>query len=147
MYEIWLRAKLSIFSYISTAPEDVSLKVWRAEACMGLRRFSDALRDLDDLCCVRPNWTEVRAIFADFADYLHIGKILLFRNSVNKININFTFAFRLFLSFILHTHWQFHSYAISVGLARAHSGIWHNSHSSILAYISIQFIFISFQNI
>ncbi|XDV37286.1 hypothetical protein PO909_006910 [Leuciscus waleckii] len=32
---------------------------------MGLRRFSDALRDLDDLCCVRPNWTEVRAIFAD----------------------------------------------------------------------------------
>ncbi|RXN07373.1 LON peptidase N-terminal domain and RING finger 1-like protein [Labeo rohita] len=43
---------------IEMAPEDVSLKVWRAEACMGLRRFSDALRDLDDLCCVRPNWTE-----------------------------------------------------------------------------------------
>ncbi|KAA0709431.1 RING finger protein 1 [Triplophysa tibetana] len=43
---------------IDMAPEDVSLKVWRAEACMGLRRFSDALRDLDDLCCVRPNWTE-----------------------------------------------------------------------------------------
>lgn len=32
---------------------------------MGLRRFSDALRDLDDLCGVRPNWTEVKAIFAD----------------------------------------------------------------------------------
>ncbi|KAI7801877.1 LON peptidase N-terminal domain and RING finger protein 1 [Triplophysa rosa] len=43
---------------IEMAPDDVSLKVWRAEACMGLRRFSDALRDLDDLCCVRPNWTE-----------------------------------------------------------------------------------------
>ncbi|XP_026081456.1 LON peptidase N-terminal domain and RING finger protein 1-like [Carassius auratus] len=43
---------------IEMVPEDVSLKVWRAEACMGLRRFSDALRDLDDLCCVRPNWTE-----------------------------------------------------------------------------------------
>uniref|UniRef100_A0A671Q1D6 LON peptidase N-terminal domain and ring finger 1 n=1 Tax=Sinocyclocheilus anshuiensis TaxID=1608454 RepID=A0A671Q1D6_9TELE len=27
----------------------LTLKVWRAEACMGLRRFSDALRDLDDL--------------------------------------------------------------------------------------------------
>ncbi|XP_051715984.1 LON peptidase N-terminal domain and RING finger protein 1 [Ctenopharyngodon idella] len=43
---------------IEMAPDDVSLKVWRAEACMGLRRFSDALRDLDDLCGVRPNWTE-----------------------------------------------------------------------------------------
>lgn len=43
---------------IEMAPDDVSLKVWRAEACMGLRRFSDALRDLDDLCFVRPNWTE-----------------------------------------------------------------------------------------
>lgn len=51
--------------HASIAPDDVSLKVWRAEACMGLRRFSDALRDLDDLCCVRPNWTEVRAFFAD----------------------------------------------------------------------------------
>ncbi len=96
MSEIRLSATLSIISHISTAPEDVSLKVWRAEACMGLRRFSDALRDLDDLCCVRPNWTEVRAIFAD---YLHIRKILLFRNSVNNININFTFAFRLIAFF------------------------------------------------
>lgn len=43
------------------APGDVSLKVWRAEASMGLRLFSDALRDLEDLCCVRPNWTEVRS--------------------------------------------------------------------------------------
>ncbi|KAL2077566.1 hypothetical protein ACEWY4_027070 [Coilia grayii] len=43
---------------IELAPEDVSLKVWRAEANMGLRRFSDALRDLDELCSARPNWTE-----------------------------------------------------------------------------------------
>ncbi|XP_036424897.1 LON peptidase N-terminal domain and RING finger protein 1 isoform X1 [Colossoma macropomum] len=43
---------------IETAPDDVSLKVWRAEASMGLRRFSDALRDLEDLCGARPNWTE-----------------------------------------------------------------------------------------
>ncbi|XP_017553843.1 LON peptidase N-terminal domain and RING finger protein 1 isoform X1 [Pygocentrus nattereri] len=43
---------------IETAPDDVSLKVWRAEASMGLRRFSDALRDLEDLCSARPNWTE-----------------------------------------------------------------------------------------
>uniref|UniRef100_A0A8C7JCG7 LON peptidase N-terminal domain and ring finger 4 n=1 Tax=Oncorhynchus kisutch TaxID=8019 RepID=A0A8C7JCG7_ONCKI len=43
---------------IRLAPGDVSLKVWRAEANMGLRLFSDALRDLEDLCCVHPNWTE-----------------------------------------------------------------------------------------
>ncbi|XP_064829334.1 LON peptidase N-terminal domain and RING finger protein 1 isoform X1 [Oncorhynchus masou masou] len=43
---------------IRLAPGDVSLKVWRAEASMGLRLFSDALRDLEDLCCVRPKWTE-----------------------------------------------------------------------------------------
>ncbi|XP_055783559.1 LON peptidase N-terminal domain and RING finger protein 1-like isoform X2 [Salvelinus fontinalis] len=43
---------------IRLAPDDVSLKVWRAEANMGLRLFSDALRDLEDLCCVHPNWTE-----------------------------------------------------------------------------------------
>lgn len=53
---------------IENAPDDVSLKVWRAEACMGLRRFSDALRDLDDLCCVRPNWTE---------GFFHKGNVLL----------------------------------------------------------------------
>ncbi|XP_031442899.1 LON peptidase N-terminal domain and RING finger protein 1 isoform X1 [Clupea harengus] len=43
---------------IELAPNDVSLKVWRAEANMGLRHFSDALNDLDELCNVRPNWTE-----------------------------------------------------------------------------------------
>ncbi|XP_014068350.1 LON peptidase N-terminal domain and RING finger protein 1 [Salmo salar] len=43
---------------IQLAPGDVSLKVWRAEASMGLRLFSDALRDLEDLCCIRPKWTE-----------------------------------------------------------------------------------------
>ncbi|XP_064875935.1 LON peptidase N-terminal domain and RING finger protein 1-like isoform X1 [Oncorhynchus nerka] len=43
---------------IRLAPCDVSLKVWRAEANMGLRLFSDALRDLEDLSCVHPNWTE-----------------------------------------------------------------------------------------
>ncbi|XP_036404912.1 LON peptidase N-terminal domain and RING finger protein 1 [Megalops cyprinoides] len=43
---------------IDRAPEDVSLKVWRADACVGLRRFSDALQDLDDLCRERPMWSE-----------------------------------------------------------------------------------------
>ncbi|XP_062855931.1 LON peptidase N-terminal domain and RING finger protein 1 [Trichomycterus rosablanca] len=44
---------------IHTDPDDVSLKVWRAEACSGLQRFSEALQDLDDLCFARPNWAEV----------------------------------------------------------------------------------------
>ncbi|XP_030001057.1 LON peptidase N-terminal domain and RING finger protein 1 [Sphaeramia orbicularis] len=39
-------------------PDDLSLKVYRAEANLGLRRFSEALTDLDYLCCLRPNWTE-----------------------------------------------------------------------------------------
>lgn len=44
---------------LTIAPDDVSLKVWRAEANMGLRHFSDALHDLDEVCTIRPNWTEV----------------------------------------------------------------------------------------
>ncbi|XP_026879886.2 LON peptidase N-terminal domain and RING finger protein 1 [Electrophorus electricus] len=43
---------------IDIAPGDASLKVWRVEASIGLRRFSDALRDLEELCYARPNWTE-----------------------------------------------------------------------------------------
>uniref|UniRef100_A0A8C3AUL1 LON peptidase N-terminal domain and ring finger 4 n=1 Tax=Cyclopterus lumpus TaxID=8103 RepID=A0A8C3AUL1_CYCLU len=39
-------------------PNDQSLKLCRAEANWGLTRFSDALTDLDYLCCLRPNWTE-----------------------------------------------------------------------------------------
>ncbi|KAK5865077.1 hypothetical protein PBY51_016269 [Eleginops maclovinus] len=39
-------------------PHDQSLKMDRAEANWGLMRFSDALKDLDYLCCLRPNWTE-----------------------------------------------------------------------------------------
>uniref|UniRef100_A0A3Q2Q1M7 LON peptidase N-terminal domain and ring finger 4 n=1 Tax=Fundulus heteroclitus TaxID=8078 RepID=A0A3Q2Q1M7_FUNHE len=34
------------------------LKLLRAEANLGLLRFSDALTDLDYLCCLHPNWTE-----------------------------------------------------------------------------------------
>lgn len=39
-------------------PDDHSLKVYRAEANWGLTRHSDALMDLDNLCCLRPTWTE-----------------------------------------------------------------------------------------
>uniref|UniRef100_A0A8C5DX56 LON peptidase N-terminal domain and ring finger 1 n=1 Tax=Gouania willdenowi TaxID=441366 RepID=A0A8C5DX56_GOUWI len=38
--------------------DDQSLKLYRAKANCGLRRFTDALTDLDILCCLRPNWTE-----------------------------------------------------------------------------------------
>ncbi|KAM8848184.1 LON peptidase N-terminal domain and RING finger protein 1 isoform 1-T1 [Synchiropus picturatus] len=40
------------------APDDQSLKMFRAEANVGLKCFSEALRDLDYLGCLRPNWTE-----------------------------------------------------------------------------------------
>ncbi|KAF7666133.1 hypothetical protein LDENG_00119550 [Lucifuga dentata] len=43
---------------LDLVPNDQSLKVYRAEANLGLMRFSDALTDLDYLCCLRPNWTE-----------------------------------------------------------------------------------------
>uniref|UniRef100_A0A3Q3IS34 Uncharacterized protein n=1 Tax=Monopterus albus TaxID=43700 RepID=A0A3Q3IS34_MONAL len=38
--------------------DDQSLKLYRAEANWGLMHLSDALIDLDYLCCLRPNWTE-----------------------------------------------------------------------------------------
>ncbi|XP_051913906.1 LON peptidase N-terminal domain and RING finger protein 1 isoform X2 [Hippocampus zosterae] len=43
---------------IQQVPEDPSLKLYRVEANCGLLRFSDALADLDYLCCLRPLWTE-----------------------------------------------------------------------------------------
>lgn len=51
---------LSHLFSLPLVPDDQSLKVFRAEANLGLRRFSDALTDLDYLCCLRPSWTEVR---------------------------------------------------------------------------------------
>ncbi|MEQ2193485.1 hypothetical protein XENOCAPTIV_030009, partial [Xenoophorus captivus] len=39
-------------------PHNQILKLFRAEANLGLLRFSDALADLDYLCCLQPNWTE-----------------------------------------------------------------------------------------
>lgn len=42
------------------APDDLSLRVYRAEANWAMMHYSDALTDLDYLCCLRPNWTEVR---------------------------------------------------------------------------------------
>nr|XP_061783505.1 LON peptidase N-terminal domain and RING finger protein 1-like [Nerophis lumbriciformis] len=43
---------------IQQVPNNLSLKLYRAEANCGLLSFSDALTDLDYLCCLRPNWTE-----------------------------------------------------------------------------------------
>nr|XP_040031527.1 LON peptidase N-terminal domain and RING finger protein 1 isoform X3 [Gasterosteus aculeatus aculeatus] len=54
------------------APNDQSLKLYRAEANGGLMRFSDALMDLDDLCCLRPNWTE--GFFRKGSVLLEIGQ-------------------------------------------------------------------------
>lgn len=43
---------------IDLVPGDLSLKLYRAEANVGLMHLPDALTDLDYLCCLRPNWTE-----------------------------------------------------------------------------------------
>ncbi|KAJ8337672.1 hypothetical protein SKAU_G00366380 [Synaphobranchus kaupii] len=43
---------------LDICPEDESLKVWRAEAYVGLQQFTDALEDLDTLCRERPFWAE-----------------------------------------------------------------------------------------
>uniref|UniRef100_A0A3Q1H1S7 LON peptidase N-terminal domain and ring finger 1 n=1 Tax=Anabas testudineus TaxID=64144 RepID=A0A3Q1H1S7_ANATE len=43
---------------LNLVSDDQSWKSYRAEANSGLMRFSDALKDLDYLCCLRPSWTE-----------------------------------------------------------------------------------------
>lgn len=43
-----------------SVPHDQSLRLYRVEANWALRHFSDTLTDLDYLCGLRPNWTEVR---------------------------------------------------------------------------------------
>lgn len=67
--------------FASLVPDDQSLKVYRAEANFGMMRFSDALSDLDYLCRLRPNWTEVRetgiALIA-FAKHLCLAFIVFF---------------------------------------------------------------------
>lgn len=43
---------------IDLAPADLSLRLYRAEANLGLMHLPEALTDLDYLSCLRPNWIE-----------------------------------------------------------------------------------------
>lgn len=43
---------------LELSPDDLSLRAYRAEANWAMMHYSDALTDLDYLCCLRPNWTE-----------------------------------------------------------------------------------------
>lgn len=43
---------------IDLVPADLSLRLYRAEANLGLMHLPDALTDLDYLSCLRPNWIE-----------------------------------------------------------------------------------------
>ena len=54
------------------APEDLAFKLYRAEALSGLKRCSDALSDLSDLCSLHPSWIEV-------SDFYHIMTLLSMR--------------------------------------------------------------------
>ncbi|KAF4091463.1 hypothetical protein AMELA_G00037200 [Ameiurus melas] len=53
--------------------DDLRMKAWRAEANIGLRRFSEALPDLEDLCSARPNWAE--AFFQKGNVLLEMGRL------------------------------------------------------------------------
>uniref|UniRef100_UPI003AAD150C LON peptidase N-terminal domain and RING finger protein 1 isoform X2 n=1 Tax=Centroberyx gerrardi TaxID=166262 RepID=UPI003AAD150C len=76
---------------LDIVPDDVSLKVYRAEAHLGLMRFSDALTDLDYLCCLRPNWTE---------GYFRKGNVLLEMGRQTEALIQFHRCLKLQADFV-----------------------------------------------
>ncbi|XP_019739709.1 LON peptidase N-terminal domain and RING finger protein 1 [Hippocampus comes] len=76
---------------IQQVPEDPSLKLYRAEANCGLLRFSDALADLDYLCCLRPLWTE---------GFFRKGNILLEMAQQTESLIQFHHCLKLQADFI-----------------------------------------------
>lgn len=76
---------------LNLVPDDQSLKVFRAEANLGLRRFADALMDLDYLCCLRPSWTE---------GSFHKGNVLLEMGEQKEALIHFHRCLKLQADFV-----------------------------------------------
>ncbi|KAM4621258.1 LON peptidase N-terminal domain and RING finger protein 1 [Polymixia lowei] len=76
---------------VELAPDDLSLKLYRAEANMGLMCFSEALTDLDHLCCLRPNWTE---------GFYHKGNALLEMGRQTEALIQFHRCLKLQADFV-----------------------------------------------
>uniref|UniRef100_A0A3Q0S534 LON peptidase N-terminal domain and ring finger 4 n=1 Tax=Amphilophus citrinellus TaxID=61819 RepID=A0A3Q0S534_AMPCI len=76
---------------LNAVPDDQSLKMFRAEANWGLMRFSDALTDLDYLCCLRPSWTE---------GCFHKGNVLLGMGQQKEALIQFHRCLKLQADFV-----------------------------------------------
>lgn len=76
---------------LNSVPDDQSLKMFRAEANWGLMRFSDALTDLDYLCCLRPSWTE---------GCFHKGNVLLGMGQQKEALIQFHRCLKLQADFV-----------------------------------------------
>ncbi|XP_062249758.1 LON peptidase N-terminal domain and RING finger protein 1 [Platichthys flesus] len=76
---------------LDKAPDDLSLKLYRAEAHCGLMHFSDALTDLDYLCCLRPNWAE---------GFFRKGNVLLEMGQQTEALIQFHHCLKLQADFI-----------------------------------------------
>ncbi|XP_038124127.1 LON peptidase N-terminal domain and RING finger protein 1 [Cyprinodon tularosa] len=72
-------------------PDNPSLKLFRAEANLGLLRFSDALMDLDYLCCLQPNWTE---------GFFRKGNVLLEMGQQKEALIQFHHCLKLQADFV-----------------------------------------------
>uniref|UniRef100_A0A3Q2DBJ4 LON peptidase N-terminal domain and ring finger 4 n=1 Tax=Cyprinodon variegatus TaxID=28743 RepID=A0A3Q2DBJ4_CYPVA len=72
-------------------PDNPSLKLFRAEANLGLLRFSDALMDLDYLCCLQPNWTE---------GFYRKGNVLLEMGQQKEALIQFHHCLKLQADFV-----------------------------------------------
>ncbi|KAG7517917.1 LON peptidase N-terminal domain and RING finger protein 1-like [Solea senegalensis] len=76
---------------LHAVPDDQSLTLYRAEANCGLLHFSDALTDLDYLCCLRPNWTE---------GFYRKGNVLLEMGQQTEALIQFHHCLKLQADFV-----------------------------------------------
>ncbi|GLD61975.1 LON peptidase N-terminal domain and RING finger protein 1-like protein [Lates japonicus] len=76
---------------LDIVPDDQSLRMYRAEANWGLMRFSDALMDLDYLCCLRPNWAE---------GFFRKGNVLLEMGQQTEALIQFHHCLKLQADFV-----------------------------------------------
>ncbi|XP_061581792.1 LON peptidase N-terminal domain and RING finger protein 1 [Cololabis saira] len=76
---------------LRSVPSDQSLKLYRAEANLGLLCFSDALTDLDYLCCLHPSWTE---------GFFRKGNVLLEMGQQKEALVQFHHCLKLHADFV-----------------------------------------------
>lgn len=92
-----------------SVPHDQSLRLYRVEANWELKHFSEALTDLDYLCGLRPNWTEVRTCAVLAKQVLscffcsHSASTLKSRAQLTSVSVCWISQSQL-SSFVTHTH-------------------------------------------